>query len=66
MADNNYRTPELIHKMLFERYPYAIFTFIMMIFFSVILSSYNRNDTDVPWKKNDKLQTKAVCPGNHK
>ena len=58
MADNDY--------MLFERCPHAIFTCIMMLFFSVILSPDNRNDTDVPWKKNYKLQTKAVFPGNHK
>lgn len=56
----------LSHKMLIEGYDYAIFTFIMMIFFSLNLSSYNRNDTDVPWKKNYKLQTKTVFPGNHK
>lgn len=56
----------LNHKMLVEGYDYAIFTLITMIFFSLILSSYNRNDTDVPWMKNNKQHSKAVFSGNHK
>jgi membrane glycosyltransferase len=51
--------------MLFEGYDYAIFTFISMILFSLILSSYNRNDTDVPWKTNYKQHNMNVFPGKH-